>query len=71
VRSLVVSVIVYALAALCPSPGILVVLKLSIIALTVLLLYVLLGELSAAETSLLRGLVFPRAIAARDKEDDL
>ena len=70
-RSLLISVIVYGIAAHWPCPGILVLLKLSVIAITVLLSYVLLGELSAAETALLRGLVFPKATAEQNKEDNL
>jgi len=49
----------------------LVLLKLSVISLTVLLSYLLSGELSADETALLRGLVFPKAIAEQNKEDNL
>jgi len=67
-RSLLVSGVVYAMAAFWPASGIFLPLKLSAIVLTVLLSYVLLGELSAREMELIRALVLPKAKPGQERE---
>jgi hypothetical protein len=65
-RSALLCIVAYVSAALWPTPGLLLFLKLPVLALLVLASYVLLGEFSTGELTALRTLLLRRPLAREE-----
>ena len=68
-RSLLLCGMAYVLAAFWPTPGFLLLLKLGVVGVAILLLFLLLGELSAAEISWARGVIRGQTVTQENPGD--